>query len=303
MLGMHYPMAVRQLVSPLAIVVLAALAATAPQATAKTTRPHYYLALGDSLSTGFQPRPSGAGGETHAGYVNDIDADEKAAVKHLRLVDLGCPGDTTTSFSTGIGNTALASRFRCDRSRGSQLGAAVAFLKAHQGAGEVSLLTLDIGINDLNRCGKLVAPVGCLKSGEHAIARNMPRILHALVAAATKRTVFVQMTLYDTYLGSGRPRSSSPLQTAFLQATREANSTIEADDSAVGFRIANVAGAYEVYNTTKSTWHDGSVPENLARACALTWACSPWPIGHNIHPNSHGYRVIAQAFERVIRKL
>jgi lysophospholipase L1-like esterase len=296
-------MTARGVVYVTAVVLLAAVAATAPRAASKTTQPHYYLALGDSLSTGFQPRASGAGGDTHAGYVNDIEADEKTAVKHLQLVDLGCPGDTTTSLLTGIGNTALASRFHCDRSLGSQLGDAVAFLKAHQSAGEVPLVTLDIGINDLNRCSKLVAPVGCLRSGERAIAKNTPRILHALVAAAAKRTVFVQMTIYDTYLGNDYPWSSSPLQAAFLQATREANLTIQTDDAAVGFRTADVAGAYDVYNTTSISWHDRRVPENLARACTLTWACSPSPIGHNIHPNSDGYQLMAQAFERVIRDL
>jgi lysophospholipase L1-like esterase len=283
------------------MVAIAAVAATALPALGKTTQPHYYLALGDSLSTGFQPRPSAAGGETNVGYVNDIDADEKTTVKDLQLVDLGCPGDTTTSLSTGIGNSALAGRFHCDRGHGSQLAAAVAFLKAHQDAGEVPLITLDIGINDLNRCGNLVAPVDCLRSGEHAIAKNTPRILHALAAAASKRTVLVEMTLYDPYLGKDYPRGSPTLEAAFLQATREANLTIRTDDAAAGFRTANVAAAYDVYNTTTITWHDDRVPQNLARACALTWACSRPPIGHNIHPNSHGYRVIAQAFERVIR--
>ena len=34
---------------------------------------------------------------------------------HLQLVEFGCPGDTSTSLMTGIGNYALARRLHCDR--------------------------------------------------------------------------------------------------------------------------------------------------------------------------------------------
>ena len=65
------------------------------------------MALGDSLSTGFQPTLSGDGIETQSGYVDDIYAAEHRYSPDLQLVEFGCPGDTSTSLMTGIGNYAL----------------------------------------------------------------------------------------------------------------------------------------------------------------------------------------------------
>jgi lysophospholipase L1-like esterase len=264
----------------------------------------YYLALGDSLSTGYQPTPSGHGIETNTGYVSDIYRDEHRRLKRLVLVDLGCPGDTTGSLLTGNGNTTLAGRLQCDRDGGSQLAAAVAFLKDHNRPGEVPLITIDIGINDLNRCANAPSPSRCLVSGEHSLAVDTPKILNAIAAAAPKRTTLVQMNLYDTHLGRRvQTRSTRASERAeFLDATRQANATIRNDDQHAGFETADVASAFDTYDQTMTTWKTLHVPQNVARSCILTWACSLEPIGHNIHPNDRGYRVIAHAYESVIGK-
>jgi lysophospholipase L1-like esterase len=289
----------------LLVLVVCGSAAALLRARRSATDVRYYLALGDSLSTGYQPTPSGGGAETSAGYVTDIYAYEHRYVKHLALIDLGCPGDTTGSLLTGSGNTTLASRLQCDRSGGSQLAAARAFLQAHNRPGEVPLITVDIGINDLNRCADAAAPAECLAKGERSITANTPKILNALAAAAPKRTTLAQMNLYDTHLGR-RPQTreaGASERRDFIDATLEANATIDADDRDAGFRTADIAAAFHSYDQTMTTWNHLSVPVNVARACILTWACSRAPIGHNIHPNRRGYRVIARAFEGVIGKL
>lgn len=280
-------------------VMVAAVAATGTPRDAR-----YYLALGDSLSTGFQPTLSGEGIETHSGYVDDIYGVEHRHLRRLELVDLGCPGDTTTSLLTGRGNYPLARRLHCDRSHGSQLGAAVAFLEAHHRPGEVPLITIDIGINDMNRCAGLPAPDRCLLTGEAAIRHNLPRILARLRAAAPPGTMFAAMTLYDTFLGKEPgPGATAADAAAFLAAYREANLTIAADDARAGFRTADVAGAFDTYDTASVPWHGSYAPANLVRTCALTWSCAPPPIDHNIHPDSRGYSVIARMYERVIGRL
>ena len=233
-------------------VVLALCALAVASVTAKGTarNTHYYVALGDSLSTGFQPTAVGDGTETRSGYVNDLYAYERRHVRRLGAVDLGCPGDTTTSLLTGRGNHALAHRLHCDRSHGSQLAAAIAFLHAHHHPGEVPLITLDIGINDLNHCADLVDPGPCLSAGERAIATNLPRILRELRAAAPSGTRFAAMTLYDTYLGK-RPAGGASTDSAglFLKAYRDANVAIVRADAAAGFRTADVADAFDTYDT------------------------------------------------------
>ena len=265
---------------------------------------HYYVALGDSLSTGFQPTLSGHGIETHSGYVDDIYLAEHRYARHLELVDFGCPGDTTTSLLTGSGNYALARRLHCDRSYGSQLSAAAAFLRAHHRPGEVPLVTIDIGINDINRCAALVEPHGCLLSGEASIASNLPRILQRLRDTAPRGTIFAAMTLYDTYLGTRMaPGIAAENAAAFLDAYHYANLTIAADDARAGFRTADVADAFDTYDTGLIAWHGTRAPANLARTCELTWSCSPPPIEHNIHPDSRGYGVIARRYEKVIGRL
>lgn len=277
----------------------ATVTAAGPPADAR-----YYIALGDSLSTGFQPTLEGQGIETHSGYVDDIYGQERRFTRDLELVDFGCPGDTTTSLLTGAGNHALADRLHCDRSAGSQLNAALAFLRSHDEPGEVPLITIDIGINDLNHCAALPDPSPCLQAGETAITTNLPRILHALRAAAPAGTVFAAMTLYDTYLGrQAADGATSANAQAFLDAYRQANVTITADDSEAGFRTADVAGAFKTYDTTPVSWRGAQAPANLARTCVLTWACSPPPISHNIHPDGRGYRVIAREFEQAIGQL
>src|SRR5579875_271857 len=287
------------------LVVCAALAAAVTAAgSGAPPDARYYVALGDSLSTGFQPTLSGRGIETHSGYVNDIYRAERRHVQHLQLVDFGCPGDTTTSLLTGVGDYTLARRLHCDRSYGSQLAAADAFLRSHHHPGEVPLVTIDIGINDLNRCSILVQPDNCLLRGENAIMANLPRILGRLRAVAPRGTRFAAMTLYDTYLGTGMATGvAADNAGAFLEAYRSANGTIAADDERAGFRTADVAGAFDTYNTAMVAWHGSRMPANLARMCDLTWSCSPPPISHNIHPDSRGYSVIARMYELAIGRL
>ncbi|MGH3179370.1 MAG: SGNH/GDSL hydrolase family protein, partial [Streptosporangiaceae bacterium] len=109
---------------------------------AKVPPATYYLALGDSLAQGVQPNASGVSVMTRDGYPDQVYAALRASRPGLKLVKLGCPGETTTSMiSGGI----------CRYLGGSQLAAAVAFLQAHRG--RVPLVTLDIGANDPEHCG------------------------------------------------------------------------------------------------------------------------------------------------------
>ena len=74
----------------------------------------YYLALGDSLSTG-------VGAPSGEGYTDDLLNHYDAGASGLELVDLGCAGETTTSFIKGPS---------CRDPDGSQLAAAESFLRA-----------------------------------------------------------------------------------------------------------------------------------------------------------------------------
>lgn len=301
-------MSFRKLVlAPIGVILAAALLG-APVASADGVAqpPRYYLSLGDSLSQGIQPNASGVIFETNEGYADQLYRRIRGGFPNLRLVKLGCPGDTTTSMLTGKGNAVAAKLFRCNRTGGSQLIAAQRFLKAHHKRGEVVLVTLDIGANDVDGCTAPGVNVGtCVAAGHKAIKTNTPKILSGIRKSATKGTKLAAMTLYDPVLGgyfSANPATQA-LAKASVGLLKSINATIASANKAGGFLTADVAGAFASYSTATVPANGTTIPLNVARVCAWTWACTTPPTGPNIHANLNGYSVIASAFQRVIGRL
>lgn len=86
----------------LAVMAVAVLTAcSSPSAGQPVTPSSYYLALGDSLSQGVQPDAAGASVETGQGYPDLVYATLLASHPALRLVRLGCPGETTQTMMHG----------------------------------------------------------------------------------------------------------------------------------------------------------------------------------------------------------
>jgi lysophospholipase L1-like esterase len=290
------------------LTVLAALVlfAAVPDAAAARAVPRYYLALGDSLSQGMQPDPSGVTRDTSEGYVDQLFKIERKRIPGLRLVKLGCGGESTTSMLTGHGNDRAARLLHCDRRGGSQLKAAELFLRAHQRRGEVALVTIDIGANDVDGCARASNLFKCVGDGEAAIKHNVPIILRRLRHAAPRGTAFAGMTLYDPILAgyfSSDPRAKS-LASASVPFLKQINGVLINADSKARFRTADVAGAFKSYDTTDQVPFNGqSIPVNVALVCSWTWACTPPPSGPNIHANKNGYAVIAGAFAKALGRL
>ncbi len=119
--------------------------------------------------------------ETNQGYADQLYAILRGRIRNLQLVKFGCPGDTTTSLLTGKGNAALAKFFKCNRTGGSQLKAAQRFFKAHHKRGEIVLVTLDIGANDVDGCTAPGVNVGkCVATGQANIKNLTPKILSGI---------------------------------------------------------------------------------------------------------------------------
>jgi lysophospholipase L1-like esterase len=249
----------------------------------------YYLALGDSLSRGVQPDAAGASVETGQGYPDLVYATLLASHPALRLVRLGCPGETTkTMMHGGI----------CHYSAGSQLAAAIAFLRAHRG--HVFLVTIDIGANDLEDCGNrpsLTQLASCIGQLPKATA-NVAAILASLRAAAGPGVRIVGMNYYLPALAEWRSgllgRATAQLSEKFAVAYDD---LLKRAYGQAGITVANVFGAFETTNFGDPVTVPGigSVPRNVARICQWTWECAPPPRGPNQHANAAGYRVIAGA--------
>lgn len=294
----------RNLVALAATAITAAVALLPATALAQTTAPHYYLALGDSLSQGMQPDLNGVTRDTDQGYANDLLTTEQKRIHNLHLIQLGCGGETTTSMLTGHGNDENARLLHCDRAGGSQLSAAVRFLKAHHNKGEVPLITVDIGANDVDGCVTATNVLGCVTQGLDSVATNVPKILASLKKAAPAGTTFAAMNLYDPVLGgyfAPVGTAANTLAAASLQLAKQLNGTLAKADQTGGFLTADVADAFDTYNnTTTVTWESQQIPLDVARVCSWTWACQTPPSGPNIHANKNGYQVIASAFASVI---
>ena len=274
----------------LAVMAAAALTACSSPPAAKPPPPSsYYLALGDSLSQGVQPDAAGASVETGQGYPDLVYATLLASHPALRLVRLGCPGETTkTMMHGGI----------CHYSAGSQLAAATAFLRAHRG--HVFLVTIDIGANDLEDCGNrpsLTQLASCIGQLPKATA-NVAAILASLRAAAGPGVRIVGMNYYLPALAEWRSgllgRATAELSEKFAVAYDD---LLKRAYGQAGITVANVFGAFETTNFGDPVTVPGigSVPRNVARICQWTWECAPPPRGPNQHANAAGYRVIADA--------
>jgi lysophospholipase L1-like esterase len=282
--------------------VAAALPGVASAKSKSKPAPHYYVALGDSLSRGMQPNVFGETLNTNQGYANDLLPIERHHVHNLQLVQLGCGGETSGSMLTGKGNVAIAND--CKPAGGSQEAAAIRFLKRHHKKGEVPLITVDIGANDVQECAK--APpsqiASCVATGLSTIGENLPKILARLRQAAPKGTTFAAMTLYDPILGSWFAPGHG-LAAASVALTQAVNGKLSAIDASGGFLTADVAGAFNTYDMADTvTWENQQIPVDVANVCSWTWACQTPPSGPNIHANKNGYQVIASAFASVIGK-
>ena len=278
----------------LSVALAAALgAACSAPAPARSAPAVYYLALGDSLSRGVQPDAAGASVETPQGYPDLVDAQLRQRHPALRLVQLGCPGETTETMTQGG---------ICRYPGGSQLAAAVTFLQAHRG--HVLLVTIDIGGNDPEACGgqanlaKLAACVGRVPG----TATRLGAILARLRAAAGPRVRIVGMSYYlpdlaqwrDGTLGRALAWVSERFDAVFT-------SLLDRAYAQAGVGVANVFGAFDTtdFGDQVTVPGVGSVPRNVARICEWTWECARPPRGPNQHANPAGYRVIANAILQV----
>jgi len=264
--------------------------ASSPAARRSAPPVSYYLALGDSLSQGVQPDLSGASRETPDGYANQLYSALREHQPGLRLVKLGCPGETTVSMiSGGI----------CSYPGGSQLAAAVSFLRAHRG--HVSLITIDIGANDPGTCmtrPSITKLASCTADAIPAATVHLTKILMSLRRAAGT-TRMIGMTYYLPALAEWRDGLLGRLVAHLSElATVAYNGLLTRTYQAFGVRVANVFAAFDGsdFGNKVTVPGYGALPRNVAAVCTWTWECAGPPRGPNEHANQAGYAVIARTF-------
>jgi len=235
---------------------------------------HYYLALGDSLAYGYQQAKFDAGvaaghldaAAFNTGYVDDFAALVRAVQDPLPTVNFGCPGETTASYFAGCGFSRAGGPLH-NAYVGSQEAAALAFLRAHRG--QVGLITLDNGANDISPCQTSPDPA-CIPNALAQVAANLNRALGELRQAAPHAEIIV-MQYYDPYA------AAFPITVPAILALNNVIATVAA---AHGARVA-----------------DAFAPINLAQPqpatlCALTLFCT----AGDVHASDAGYAAIARQF-------
>ncbi|WP_031484133.1 SGNH/GDSL hydrolase family protein [Streptomyces bicolor] len=249
----------------------------------------YYISLGDSLTTGYQPDVDK---DTDVAYTDQLYAQLKQRTPGLEHIRLGCTAETTDSLINGG---------KCDYPNAkSQLDAALKAMAQHQG--KVAYVTLSVGANDiLLNC---VSPAGtldgaCLNGRSQTMAKNLAQIAGALRKAGAKGTQFVGSTYYNPFLGAWLQGAAGQ------QAAKESAPLVKATNTGItqvykstGFKVADVAAAFssDDFTTQVNVPGAGEVPANVAKICQLTWACTK----KDPHPNVDGHKVIAGAFAAVL---
>lgn len=255
-----------------AIATVGSLVAVATPASA-TPDEGYYLSLGDSLAYGYQPDlPGDYNAADYHGYAENF-----AAMRpHLTLVNYGCWGETTSTLLNGGCTWPAAGLHDSYGGAASQAAAAYAFLAAHPG--QTSLITVDVGSNDVKN---LISSCGgnaqCIVAGLPATLTKLAGNYANLLAHLTALAPTARLVLFNYYNPFAlKLAGSDELLTA-------ANPVI--DQLATTFH-ASVADAFSAMN------HAVGSPAEDTFVCIHTWECTSY---QDIHPTDLGYRALTIA--------
>jgi lysophospholipase L1-like esterase len=275
--------------------------AATPHRTAKdapATPGSRYLALGDSIPFGFResqstPTPNYSKPGTLVGYPELVAQD-----LGLRLTNAACPGETTSHMihvggqDNGCakqvnGSPGYTAGFPLHTQyKGSQLGFAVSFLKAHP---NTKLVTLMIGANDGLICQA--------KTADHCTS---PTELSNLLAGIKKRVT----TILTRIRHNGHYKGQLVLVNYYSinSASNDANAQSQALDGTLKAASSKfdvkVADAYSLWTKASK-----NAPGNdTCAAGLLTIIPSATPVPCGIHPSLAGQALLATAAERVVKK-
>ena len=226
-----------------------------------------YLALGDSLAAGVgasEPAQTG-----YVGLVYDALLTDPAFYNDLTLMNLGDPGETTTSMLAG----------------GGQMEEALRQIESRRDDGiagnEVAVISIDIGANDfiplvLGDSPCLPNPLveACTQAATSALTTfrsNFADIMHRLRAAAGPEVEIVAVGLYNPLSGTG-----GPFDAVGDAAVELFNSTVAAAATDRDIR-ATFADVFVLF--------DGRGPE-------LTHIAET---PQDVHPNDSGHYLMARA--------
>jgi lysophospholipase L1-like esterase len=236
----------------------------------------FTLALGDSLAFGYQEAKFSANpfnlAQFHTGFafVFTQRVAETSPGKGAQLLNLGCPGETTTSFLNGpclYHAVGFPLHFNY---AGSQIAAAEDLLRANDG--KINPILISLGANDVLGvrafCPSLSPDcvVHILPGILGTVGQNLNEVLGRLRSAAPDAEI-VLLQLYN------------PLEVPFPGSNVLALSLNQVIGNVAAAHRARVANAFPAFN----------LPLPVGSLCTLTLIC----VAGDIHASDAGYAVIA----------
>jgi lysophospholipase L1-like esterase len=285
---------------PLAGLVAVLLFTLAGSAAAKT-KPQYYVSLGDSYAVGWQRPAEDVRGPTKQGFANQIVPLAKQKGYRLKLVNFGCGGATTTSILESKGCPKEDRALDGKKYSTTQVAAAEKFLRTHRG--QVALVTVSIGGNDVTSCAAQSDPVPCVGAATDSIKKNISKLTKRLRKAGGKKVRIVGTTYPDVILGkwvyAPVDQDLAKLSVvAFQSLVNPALETAYKAGKAKFVDVTKATGAYGSLDETTTLAPYGTIPVPVAKICELTWYCQ---FG-DIHSKKSGYKVIAELVVKTLPK-
>jgi len=278
---------------PLRLIPVAAalIALAVPSAAQAAKKPQFYVSLGDSYAAGYQPVPRPNGGTNRHGFAYQLVGDARKRGYDYKLVNFGCGGETTVSILTRTKKCAGLGPGGVDYAGQTQAAAAERFLRKHRG--QVGLITVSIGGNDVTFCAKQADPVACVGPALDNVKANGKKLLEGLRKAAGKKVRIVGITYPDVLLGQwvlGNQDLAKLSVVAFQSLVNPALKTIYGSVGGKFVDVTAASGAYTPLDQMTTLAPYGQVPVAVADACELTYYCQY----QDIHPKTSGYALIAK---------
>lgn len=270
-----------------------------------------YLALGDSVPAGTQqPAPF-----TDNAYTNVLFQQLDRKYGFDEFENLACPADDSNEMLNGDngplgGSLCYGEDAPFGFGAQSQVEAALGVLAE----GDVRLITLTIGANDIFLCAESSDP-NCIPGALQQWAYNIggPDGIIAQLREAAPGVPIVAMNYYNPDLAfwlTTPADSQDDYLTGQVEFSAGGNAFIESVYGNLGVPVVDVADAFRTSNT------NGRVPKNVKQVCRLTLMCEK-ERGHyvlsdydpvtpgpqtDIHPSNKGHQKIASAFAKLIKK-
>jgi lysophospholipase L1-like esterase len=265
--------------------------------TTPITKGSTYLALGDSVTFGYQepevvPAPNYADAASLVGYPEIFGSE-----LHMKVVNAACPGETSSSMvndtaqsngcenTPGKGNVGYRTLYPLHVSySGSQLAFAVSYLKKHQ---NVRLVSLMIGANDGLLCQETTADQCSSLTEQAALLEAVEKNVHTVLSAIRTKAHYNGQVAIVNYYSVDAASAAANEQAALL------NQGVDAAAKPFHVEVADGFGAF----ATAAAHSSGDSTCTAGLLTQLVGASTPC----GIHPSYAGASLLALALEKVAR--